>query len=105
MPAFMTSTFLHLELRRDDFLGSKRQALGFFDHSSVCRIDFVGQHPVWNGESGRQFLLWHGVQLFVGTLSAPQLTTSPAGTNVILSWPADAVGFTLQSATNLLQAV
>jgi uncharacterized repeat protein (TIGR03803 family) len=41
----------------------------------------------------------------LGTVSAPQLTIIPAGKNVILSWPADAVGFTLQSATNLLQAV
>jgi uncharacterized repeat protein (TIGR03803 family) len=34
-------------------------------------------------------------------VSAPQLTISPSGANVILSWPATAAGFTLQSTTNL----
>ena len=35
-------------------------------------------------------------------LSSPaQLTIIPSGTNVILAWPTNAVGFTLQSTTNL----
>jgi hypothetical protein len=34
--------------------------------------------------------------------SAPQLTISLAGTNVILEWPISAIGFTLQYATNLV---
>ena len=35
----------------------------------------------------------------------PQLTITPSGTNVILTWPTNAVGFTLQSTTNLSPAV
>ena len=31
----------------------------------------------------------------------PQLTITPAAANVILSWPTNAIGFTLQSTTNL----
>ncbi len=34
-------------------------------------------------------------------VSAPQLTITPSGANVILTWPATAAGFTLQSTTNL----
>jgi uncharacterized repeat protein (TIGR03803 family) len=33
----------------------------------------------------------------------PQLTIVQSGTNAILSWPATASGFTLQSATNLVR--
>jgi uncharacterized repeat protein (TIGR03803 family) len=32
---------------------------------------------------------------------APQLTITPLGADVILTWPTDATGFTLQSTTNL----
>jgi hypothetical protein len=36
-------------------------------------------------------------------LSSPaQLTINPTGANVILTWPTNAVGFTLQSSTNLV---
>ena len=35
------------------------------------------------------------------TRPRPQLTISPSGTNVVLSWPTYSCGFTLQSATNL----
>jgi len=34
--------------------------------------------------------------------SPAQLTTIPSGTNVILAWPTNAVGFILQSTTNLV---
>ena len=27
-----------------------------------CRIDFIGQHPVWDGVFWRQFGRWHGVR-------------------------------------------
>jgi uncharacterized repeat protein (TIGR03803 family) len=42
--------------------------------------------------------------LSLGSVSAspPQLTISLAGTNVVLTWPNDAPGFTLQSLTNLV---
>ena len=33
--------------------------------------------------------------------SPAQLTIMPSGTNVILTWPTNALGFTLQSTTNL----
>jgi uncharacterized repeat protein (TIGR03803 family) len=33
--------------------------------------------------------------------SPPQLTITPMGANVILAWPTNAAGFTLQSTTNL----
>ena len=32
----------------------------------------------------------------------PQLTIIPSGANVILTWPTNVVGFTLQSTTNLV---
>jgi hypothetical protein len=35
----------------------------------------------------------------------PELTIIPSGTNVILEWPTNATGFTLQSTTNLSPAV
>ena len=37
--------------------------------------------------------------------SAPQLTITRSGVNVILTWPTNAVGFTLQSTTNLVSPV
>jgi uncharacterized repeat protein (TIGR03803 family) len=36
-----------------------------------------------------------------GAVGAPLLTITPAGTNVILTWPMNAPGFNLQSTTNL----
>ncbi|HEY5042967.1 MAG TPA: hypothetical protein VIK53_13300, partial [Verrucomicrobiae bacterium] len=33
---------------------------------------------------------------------APTLTIVPSGANVILTWPTNAAGFTLQSTTNLV---
>jgi formylglycine-generating enzyme required for sulfatase activity len=41
-------------------------------------------------------------QLGVTTMALPQLTISRFGTNVILTWPTNAAGFTLQSTTNLV---
>jgi len=32
----------------------------------------------------------------------PQLTITPSGADVILTWPTNAAGFTLQSTTNLV---
>jgi uncharacterized repeat protein (TIGR03803 family) len=40
--------------------------------------------------------------IFSISLPGPQLTISPDGANVVLTWPANATGFTLQSATNLV---
>jgi uncharacterized repeat protein (TIGR03803 family) len=42
--------------------------------------------------------------LSLGSVSAPppQLTIIPSGADVILTWPTDAAGFTLQSTTNLV---
>src|SRR5665213_863078 len=37
--------------------------------------------------------------------SAPTLTIVPSGANVILTWPTNAAGFTLQSTTNLVSPV
>src|SRR5665213_1196506 len=37
--------------------------------------------------------------------SAPTLTIVPSGTNVVLTWPTNAAGFTLQSTTNLVSPV
>ena len=44
---------------------------------------------------------YHTVAI-VGTAPQPQLTIIPSGANVILTWPANAAGFTLQSTTNLV---
>jgi uncharacterized repeat protein (TIGR03803 family) len=38
-------------------------------------------------------------------VTSPQLTIIPAGANVILNWPTNATGFTLQSTTNLALTV
>lgn len=35
-------------------------------------------------------------------ITPPQLTITPAGPNVVLAWPTNTTGFTLQSATNLV---
>jgi hypothetical protein len=45
--------------------------------------------------------------LSLGPASAPQpqLTIIPSGTNVILTWPTNAIVFTLQSTTNLVSPV
>ena len=40
----------------------------------------------------------------MGSLSPPQLTIIPSEANVILRWPTNATGFTLQSATNLVSS-
>jgi hypothetical protein len=40
-------------------------------------------------------------QFPVRTACAPMLTLIPEGANVILTWPTNAFGFTLQSTTNL----
>jgi uncharacterized repeat protein (TIGR03803 family) len=40
--------------------------------------------------------------LSLGSVSAPQLTIISSGVNVILTWPTNAAGFTLQSTTNLV---
>jgi hypothetical protein len=37
--------------------------------------------------------------------SPAQLTITPSGANVILTWPTNAVGFILQSTTNLVSPV
>src|SRR5439155_14845310 len=35
-------------------------------------------------------------------VTPPQLTISPSGADIILTWPTNAAGFTLQSTTNLV---
>jgi len=41
----------------------------------------------------------------VAVISAPVLTIKPSGTNVILTWPTNATGFSLVSATILASPV
>jgi uncharacterized repeat protein (TIGR03803 family) len=41
----------------------------------------------------------------VFALSWPELTIMPSGTNAVLTWPTNATGFNLQSATNLVSPV
>jgi hypothetical protein len=43
--------------------------------------------------------------LSLGSVSLPQLTIIRSGTNVVLTWPTNATGFTLQSTTNLVSAI
>ncbi len=43
--------------------------------------------------------------LSLGSASPPQLAIIPSGANVLLTWPTNAGGFTLQSSTNLVSAV
>jgi flavin reductase (DIM6/NTAB) family NADH-FMN oxidoreductase RutF len=37
-----------------------------------------------------------------GSITPPSLTLTPAGGNVILTWPTNATGFTLEFTTNLV---
>jgi uncharacterized repeat protein (TIGR03803 family) len=53
---------------------------------------------VYGGSSGQG-------TVFSLSLGAPQLTITESGTNIILTWPANATGFTLQSVTNLISPV
>lgn len=39
--------------------------------------------------------------LLLGSNSPPQLTITPDGANIVLNWPTNVAGFTLQSTTNL----
>src|ERR1017187_8571428 len=57
----------------------------------------------WGGSSGDGTVF----SLSLGSVSAPvpTLTIIPFGANVILTWPTDAAGFTLQSTTNLVSPV
>jgi uncharacterized repeat protein (TIGR03803 family) len=43
--------------------------------------------------------------LSLGSVSAPQLTIIRSGADVVLTWPTNAAGFTLQSTTNLVSPV
>jgi uncharacterized repeat protein (TIGR03803 family) len=43
--------------------------------------------------------------LTLPVINLPQLTINRAGTNVILSWPTTAIGYALQSTTNLATPV
>jgi uncharacterized repeat protein (TIGR03803 family) len=52
----------------------------------------------WGGSSGNGTVF----SLSLGSVSAPQLTIILSGANVILTWPTNAAGFTLQSTTNLV---
>jgi len=38
-------------------------------------------------------------------VSPPHLTITPSGVNIILTWPTNGTGFTLQSNTNLVSPV
>jgi len=59
--------------------------------------------PVNNG-AFTQFLLPNTVNTFVGTAvmpSAPTLAITAQNGNVVLSWPASAIGFAAESSTDL----
>ena len=43
--------------------------------------------------------------VFSLTLPVPQLTITPSGANVILAWPTNYIGFTLQATSNLMSPV
>jgi hypothetical protein len=47
----------------------------------------------------------NGGIVFSLTLPGPQLKVTPLASNIILAWPANATGFTLESATNLVAPV
>jgi hypothetical protein len=80
--------------------------------SSTNNADLIFYHIVSTTNGGNV------TGAFVGSLTAfsiittgsaatpmPQLTISPSGTTVILEWPTNTTGFTLQSTTNLSPAV
>lgn len=52
-----------------------------------------------NGGNGTVF------SLSLGSVNLPQLIIIRSGTNVVLTWPTNATGFTLQSTTNLVSAI
>ena len=50
-----TFTTLHSFANSNDGAANQRR-------SNPYRIDFIGQHPVWDGSVWRQFGQWHGVR-------------------------------------------
>jgi len=69
----------------------------------LMRVDFIWDDPVWGNVLWRHLQRWHAVPSFI---PSPQLTITPAGTSVNLTWPSALAGFsysgcTLQCAPNL----
>jgi uncharacterized repeat protein (TIGR03803 family) len=56
----------------------------------------AGGNPSLNVEYGTVF------SFTFASVSPPLLSINPSGTNVILTWPTNATGFTLESTTNLV---
>ena len=55
-----------------------------------------------SSDYGTVFSLPSGLSLPLVSASRPQLTIICSGNNVILTWPINATGFTLQATTNLV---
>ena len=71
------------------------------DGSGANRLILAGNTlygtAAWGGSSG----FGTAFSLSLGTVSPPRLTANPSGPNLVLAWPINATGFSLQSTTTL----
>jgi uncharacterized repeat protein (TIGR03803 family) len=67
-------------------------ALPFVDRFTIARFDLRPDVDSY----------FDNIVVELAPVSAPQLSIIPSGANVVLKWPTNAAGFTLQSATNLV---
>jgi len=79
-----------------------------FNFAETSRVRVIDLFPAGNTLYGVGTVVDHGGQVLYGTVFSlalpgpPQLSLIRSGGSAILSWPANAVGFTLQSTTNLV---
>ncbi len=67
----------------------------------MCSLAMSGNTLYGTAESGGSWDCGSIFSLVLSSTTPPQLTITSSGANIILSWPGDATGFTLQSTTNL----
>jgi uncharacterized repeat protein (TIGR03803 family) len=76
--------------------GSHPNAALLLSGNTLYGTAYNGGNPGTNVEYGTVF------SFTFASISPPLLAINPSGTNVILTWPTNATGFTLESATNLM---
>ena len=79
--------------------GSHPNAALLLSGNTLYGTAYNGGDPGINVEYGTVF------SFTFASISPPLLAINPSGTNVILTWPTNATGFTLESTTNLVSAV
>ncbi len=71
------------------------------------RAGLLSLGNIFYGTADRGGIFGYGTvfSLALGSVIVPQLTITPSGANMLLTWPTNAVGFLLQSTTNLASPV